>query len=319
MSLHVISPGLLTTVQDGGRAGLRHIGIGNAGAADRHSLRLANLLVGNPPEAAAIEITLRGPTLQFTQGAEIAMTGGDIIADVDGTALPAWRPVRLPAGSCLHVRGVRRGCRAYLAIAGGLRIEPMLGSRSADLRGRFGGWQGRPLQAGDCLPIIGREITTLQIARWWIDPRPDLDFDHPALLRLLPGPDATRPADAMFRNAWTVDACSDRQGLRLCGPALDIDDAGQRISSPVLPGAIQRLPDGQPIMLLADAQTIGGYPRIADLATVDMPRAAQLRPGEAVRFVPIDVDTARQRCSEQQHRLERIATAIAARRYSATR
>jgi biotin-dependent carboxylase-like uncharacterized protein len=318
MSLQVLASGLLTTLQDGGRVGYRALGVGSSGAADRYSLQLANRLLGNRPDEAALEITLAGPTLRFERAVRIALCGGDIDARCDDIALPGWRPLALPAGSELRLGPVRRGCRSYLAVGGGFALEPVLGSRSTDLRGGFGGCQGRALQAGDRLALgadpIAADPARPQIAAWSIDPRPDLDFDADCLLQVLPGIDPTRPADRLLQGEWTVEAASNRQGLRLRGIALTPESAHERVSSPVLPGTVQLPPDGQPIVLLADAQTVGGYPRIGQLAAADLPRAAQLRPGDRLRFAACSAEQAWQRLRAQQQRLARLEIALAARR-----
>jgi antagonist of KipI len=314
MSMQVLSPGPLTTVQDLGREGWRHLGVGIAGALDPHAHTLANLLVGNAPDAATLEITLAGPRLRFAQPARVAWCGADIDARCDGIALPRARPVLLPAGSTLALGACRRGARAWLAIAGGIDVEPALGSRATDLRGGFGGLLGRALQAGDVLPIgTARRpnVAEVQVARWWIDDTPE--GAGPGVVRVLPGADASVPADALTARAWQVAAASDRQGLRLAGSALRAADAVERISAPVAPGTVQLPPDGQPIVLLADAQTHGGYPRIAHVIRADRPLLAQLRPGERVRFVPCTPSQARAAWRTQRQALARLALAIRAR------
>lgn len=318
MSLQVLTPGLLTTLQDAGRDGWRHLGVGRAGALDAYSHAVANLLVGNPVDTVALEITLTGPRLRFGRAARIALCGAQIEAQVDGLAIPGWRPVELPAGSELVLGGCRTGVRSYLAIAGGLATTDLLGSAATDLRGGFGGFLGRALVAGDELPMAATEIPKVDhvhIAPWWIDPTPDLDFDlnAPATVRVLAGHDHTVPADALFAREWHVAAASNRQGLRLQGAPLQLECSDERISEPIAPGTIQLPPDGSPIVLLADAQTHGGYPRIGHAIVADRPRLAQLRPGDEVRFVPCSPMQARQLRSEQAQRLARIALAIEAR------
>jgi KipI family sensor histidine kinase inhibitor len=308
--IEVIAPGLLTTVQDLGRFGHRHLGVGTAGALDAYSLRVANLLVGNDDDCAALESTLQGPRLRLRNAARIAITGADIDAHVDGVAIPGWRPVDVPAGSELVLGPCRRGARAYLAVAGGLDAERLLGSRSTDLRAGL----GRALVAGDVIATHGEvPADALSIARWWIDPHPDLDFAHPQPIRVLPGHDAPAPGDALFAQAWRVTAQSNRQGLRLQGDAMTLADPGERISEPVAPGTIQLPLDGQPIVLLAEAQTVGGYPRIGHVITADLPRLAQRRPGESVTFVAVDADEAHAAACAQRHRLTRIGMAISQR------
>lgn len=311
MSLHVLSPGLLTTVQDAGRNGWRRYGVGQAGALDPFSLAAGNLLVGNPPGTAALEITLAGPKLRFEQPARIALTGAEIEAEADGESLPGWRPIELPACRTLALGACRRGARAYLCLAGGIPIPAVLGSAATDLRGGFGGMRGRMLAAGDRLPLpAAPAYTRLDIARWWIDPVPDLDFHRSVVVRLLPGRDGCTPAGGLSASAWKVSADSNRQALRLEGPRLHPADTRERLSEPVLPGTVQLPPDGQPIVLLADAQTVGGYPRIGHAIAADWPRLAQLRPGETLNFVFCDVGEAWRLRREQQARLARIRYAI---------
>jgi len=320
MMIRVLTSGALTTVQDGGRDGYRHLGVGGTGALDAYSHAVANLLVGNRGGAAALEITLAGPRLRFERAARIALCGADIDAQCDGVAIPAWRPVSIPAGATLALGACRRGARVYLAIAGGIAVPTVLGSSSTDLRGGFGGVEGRALVAGDALHVATDgeiPVEALQVARWWIDPSPDIAFDTPTIVRVLPGRDTVAPAGALFDPEWRVAVASDRQGVRLEGEMLRPVDPDERISEPVSPGTLQLPPDGQPIVLLADAQTHGGYPRIGHVIRADWPRLGQLRPGDRLRFEPCDraqaLDAWRDRC----HRLARIELAITARLQSA--
>lgn len=324
MSVHVLAPGLATTVQDAGRTGHRHLGVGACGALDGYSHAVANRLVGNHADAPTLEIALSGPSLRFDRPMRIALCGARIDAEADGIAVPGWRPVDLPAGATLRLGACRQGARAYLAVAGGFAVPTVLGSASTDLRGGFGGMRGHALAAGDVLPFARPwpgGIDRIRIAPWWIDSAPDLDFSASNVVRVLPGADATDPADALHAHGWTVAAASDRQGLRLqaqargggAGHALRAADARERISEPVAPGTIQLPPDGAPIVLLADAQTHGGYPRIGHAIRADWPRLAQLRPGDTVHFVPCTPAEAREARLSQLQRLARIGLAIEAR------
>lgn len=327
MSVRVLTAGLLTLLQDAGRIGYRHLGVGTAGALDLYSHAVANRLVGNDTDAPTLEITLAGPRLQFDRPARIALCGAAIDARADGVAIPGWRPVELPAGSELRLGPCRRGARSYLSVAGGFAADRVLGSACTDLRGGFGGIGGHPLKAGDVLSIAGvspASVDAIRIAPWWIDPAPDLDFASPATIRVVPGHDALSPPGALFAHEWRVAAASDRQGLRLDCEALTCSRARERslqekISEPVAPGTIQLPPDGHPIVLLADAQTHGGYPRIGHAIVADRPRLAQLRPGDALRFVPCTPGQARRLGCEQRQRLARIALAIESRRLHAER
>lgn len=319
MSIRVLTPGALTMVQDGGRDGSRALGVGRAGALDPFAHAVANLLVGNVVDAAALEITLAGPRLEFRSGARIAICGAQVDARIGDVAIPGWRPVAVPAGASLSVGACRDGARAYVAVAGGLVADIVLDSASTDLRGGFGGIAGRALQAGDRLAIgagagAGAPVGDLHIARWWVDPSSEYDAVAVTTVRVVAGRDALAPADGLSRREWRVAAASDRQGLRLHGEALQVADPGERISEPVAPGTVQLPPDGMPIVLLADAQTHGGYPRIGHAIRADWPRLAQLRPGDRLRFAPCTHAHAAQARREQAQRLARIALAIEARR-----
>lgn len=308
--IEVRDPGLLSSIQGAPRTGLRHLGVGAAGALDRFSWQVGNLLLGNAPDAAGIEFTLRGPSLHFPDGARVAITGAEVNAMADGEPVPGWRPVALPAGATLTLGACRRGARGLLAVAGGLDVPQVLGSASTDLRSGFGGWQGRALRAGDRLQARGASpgVARLEVAAAWVDPAPDLDFDRPAVARLLPGRDALATPDP-WREPFRVAATSNRQGLRLQGPSLAIADTGERLSMPMLEGSVQLPPDGQPIVLLADAQTVGGYPCIGHVARADLPRLAQLRPGDRLHFAVIDAAGAQALACRQRQRLARIGLA----------
>jgi len=315
MNIHMLAPGLLSSIQDAGRHGFRHLGVGSAGAMDAYSHAIANLLVDNSVSAPVLEVTMAGPRLRIERATRIALCGADIVARCDGRDLPGWRTIDLPAGRELTIGHCRRGARAYLAVAGGFTMSPLLGSSSTDLRGGFGGFAGRALLSGDVLSMEDSTIDAdaIRVASWWIDPAPDLDFGSPAIIRMLPGRDATSPPDAVFAREWRVAVASNRQGLRLEGDAVQPANACERVSEPVAAGTVQLPPDGRPIVLLADAQTHGGYPRIGHAIVADRPRLAQLRPGDALRFVPCTTQQARRLHCEQRQRLARIAFAIGTR------
>lgn len=310
MSVHVIAAGLLTTLQDAGRRGWRHLGVGSAGALDAWSHALANRIVGNAGDAATLEITLGGPVLRFDQANRIALCGARIDARVDAHAVPMARPVDLPAGSVLELGACRDGARTYLAVEGGFAVPDILGSKSTDLRGGFGGMRGRALAIGDVLPLVSRstrEVAAVRAASWWVDQAPD-DDPFPTI-RVLQG-DVPDVLEALCNGPRRVDAASNRQGLRLQGQTLAPGAARERISEPVFPGTVQLPPDGRPIVLLADAQTHGGYPRIAHAIRADWPKLAQLRPGDSLRFQACAPAEARRALELQRQRFARLALAI---------
>ncbi|KAF1709967.1 urea amidolyase [Pseudoxanthomonas kalamensis DSM 18571] len=303
----VLSPGLQTTVQDCGRHGWRHLGVCRAGAMDPRALALANRLVGNDADAAGLEITLRGPRLRLARACRIALVGATVQARWNDEPLPMGRPLLLPPGE-LRLGSVRDGARCWLAVAGGIDLPLQLGSRSTDLRGGFGGLQGRALLAGDRLPLAAVKLPTTrqpQFPDWWIDPD-DPWTRQAGLLRYLP----VDPALPTLTDSWRVHANSNRQGLRLQGTAL-ASMANSGVSEPVAVGTLQLPPDGQPILLLADAQTVGGYPRLGHVIACDLARAAQLRPGDAVRFEAVTPEQAQQAQRDASHRHARLLQAIA--------
>ena len=297
--LEVIRGGIGCTVQDAGRVGHRHEGVALSGWLDGWMAGAANALAGNPPQAACLE--WRGPALRLrvAQGPlRVAVAGGAAAWAPDAQArpqpLPPWQSVLLEEGAMLDLAALSGGC-AWMAVSGGVRVAPVLGSRATHLRTRMGGLDGRMLQPGDrlgCAALASedRRLWCAAAAPDWLEAGP---------IRVLPGPQQDHfSAEAWARllaNAWQVTPALDRMGLRLAGPALAHVDAAAAdiVSDGVVPGAIQVPADGQPIVLLADAQTAGGYPKIATVIRADLPRLAQARPGERLTFAAIDGTGAR--------------------------
>jgi antagonist of KipI len=288
---------MVTTVQDLGRPGLARFGVSTAGALDRGALILGNRLVGNEPDAAGLEITLLGPELCFTAPAVIALTGADLGARVNDAPVPMWQPAAVPAGGRLTCRpGSGQGVRAYLCVAGGIEVEPVLGSRSTDLAGGFGGVDGRPLQRGDELAVgQANQPRSRLLARRLAAPPPTIEPQLTA--RVVLGPQADRfTADGLatfLGSRFTVSAKADRTGVRLTGPTIAHEHGADILSEGIAHGAIQVPGDGQPIVLLAARHTIGGYVKIATVIGADLDRFAQLRPGDGVRFVEVTPEEAR--------------------------
>ena len=286
MTIEVLEPGALTTVQDPfGRPDWRHVGVPIGGAADRWSARLANRLAGNPEDAALLELTLSGPTLAFSHPSTIALVG-DFEATADGLPIPSGSARAIRAGSVVRI-GAGSDARGYLAVAGGVDVPMVLGSRSTDLRAGFGGLEGRALRSGDLLLTGGRP------------PGPAHRWRGSAAapggpIRLLPGPhiDRVPPHRALELVGWRVGGEADRTAVRLDGPA--IHAPGPEIASMGLPeGAIQLPPDGRPIVMLADRPVTGGYPVPWVVIGADVGRIARLRPGSAVTFVTVTIAQAR--------------------------
>lgn len=278
----VLKPGLLTTVQDLGRWGHQHAGVPVAGPMDAYSHRLANRLVGNPDAAATLEVTVVGPDLQFEGDVTFAVAGAMFAMTLDGAALPAHTACAAGPGARLHF-GVRsRGARAYLAVAGGFDLPPVLGSRATSLISRMGPFGGRPLRPGDRLPI--GEVRGRPAAEGLPLAMPD----GGASVRVMWGPqaDAFVPAsrEAFVTSRYEVTAQSNRMGYRLSGPVLTHAVSADLLSEATPLGSLQVPKNGQPILLMADRQTTGGYPKIATVISADLPLAGQLAPGEWIAF-----------------------------------
>ena len=310
MSLRVVRPGVLTTVQDLGRPGRQTFGVPVGGAMDSTSLRVANWLVGNDDGAAALECTLVGPTLLFTADALVACFGGGFTLQIDSEQAPAGKPIRVRKGVEISLRASHAGCRGYLAVAGGIDVPAVIGSRGTYLRAGVGGFEGRALRLDDCLAIAApspaarrllQELSAQAAGRPWQAPAwgaaADILHDEASMpIRVLLGAQfaaLTPPSRlAFFSAAFAVTPQSDRMGFRLGGPALSLDGPREMLSTAVCPGTIQLPPAGQPILLMADAAPTGGYPVIAHVASVDLPRVAQRKPGDLLYFQEISLDTA---------------------------
>jgi KipI family sensor histidine kinase inhibitor len=276
--LRVLSPGLQTTIQDLGRFGYAHFGVSASGAADPLALRAGNLLVGNAENAAALEMTLVGGAFEFETDAVIALTGSDF-----GAGLPLWTALDIKAGQTVRCGATRSGARAYLAVRGGIGVPKAMGSASVHV---ITGVGGRPLRAGDSLPIGDAAIRRPRAG----PPRAP-DFPRAGPLRVTAGPQAHWFSGELYAAAYRVAEESDRMGIRLRGPAIP-SPAGHMLTEGVPLGAIQVPPDGQPIILFVEHQTTGGYPKPANVISADFWRLGQLRPRDEVRFEPVTIEQA---------------------------
>lgn len=305
--IELLRAGPLTTVQDLGRQAWRDRGISCCGAVDDIALGWGNLLVGNAPGAAGLEFTLGPATLRFDADCCIAVTGTDADASLDGRPLRPWWRQRVQAGQTLKLATPRERMRSYLCVSGGIDTAPALGSRSTDLKAGFGGLQGRALRDGDVLPLATPErLPTRSIG---IHP-PAWD----ATVRVLPGPEhddfSAAARSAFWAADWQLTPQSNRMGYRFAGPELKRERGGELASHGVLPGVIQVPPSGQPIVLLADAQTTGGYPKIGIVIRADLWKLGQLRLGDRLRFTPCSVDEAREALRQRRTQLDQLRTAL---------
>lgn len=313
MSMIIVKPGVLTTVQDLGRYGAQQFGVIVGGAMDAFALRIANLLVGNDENAAGLEMTMVGPEIYFAETALISVCGGDLSPRLNDRELPPWKTVVAPEGSVLRFGPARLGCRAYLAVAGGVDAPVKMNSRSTYLRAGIGGWEGRALQKGDRLPVgapagASRALASLladeaqadgvAFSRWSVAPDLLPSYAANPEVRAVAGQELAlfeeESAERFFADAFKVRTDSDRMGYRLTGDGegLLLREKRELISSAVTFGTVQVPPDGQPIVLMADRQTTGGYPKIAQVASVDWPLLAQTNLGGTVRFRTISLGEA---------------------------
>jgi|TARA_B100002003_G_scaffold250291_1_gene289156 antagonist of KipI len=305
----VAKSGLLTTVQDLGRWGYQSFGVSVAGPMDRFSHRLANLLVGNSTSAAGLEITLLGPDIEFQDDVRCAVTGAEFEIFVDDNRMPLNAAWIVPKSAHLRFGERRRGARAYLAIAGGLDVPQVLGSRATHLATGMGGYRGRHLQAGDRLKI--GQASSTQLSRM-LQIQSVLSLPSKNIrLRVILGPQDqmfSKEALLTFQSSrYQVSSESNRMGYRLLGPSIASDKADQLLSDATPMGSIQVPASGKPIILMADGQTAGGYPKIATVITADLPLAGQLMPGDWITFDVCDRETAVTALIEQEQKLLSIS------------
>ncbi|HWR28401.1 MAG TPA: biotin-dependent carboxyltransferase family protein [Negativicutes bacterium] len=287
--------GALTTIQDLGRFGFEQFGVSPAGPMDFRSFSLSNILVENQRGAAAMEISILGPTLRFTAPAVIAVTGCEIPIACNGAAIPMYTAVHISEEDIVEFGIAKNGCRAYLAIAGGFDVPTVMGSRATSVQNKIGGVAGRRLQSGDELTIGDPARELKQIAGRALPPDV-FGNNQPVTLRVLMGPQENEftpeGVRTFLENTYTVSNDSNRMGYRLSGQAIQHSGDGNIISDGIVTGSVQVPTDGLPIVMLAERQTVGGYPKIATIISVDIPKIGQCRPGDIIRFQTVGIDEA---------------------------
>jgi antagonist of KipI len=291
-TIRILRAGLQTTVQDRGRWGLQSHGVPVAGPMDPYAHRVANALAGNRADAATLEVTLDGPEVEFDDNRRVAVSGAEFALTLDGAAAPGREPFDVTAGSRLRFGMRRRGARAYLAVSGGIDVPTVFRSRATHLGTRMGGFEGRTLAAGDRLPLgdvtASRARAAAGLSRAAADARLVRLPEGPARLRVLPGPQADRflpdALEALQSGPYTIRPESDRMAFRLEGPALRHAGGADIISDATPLGALQVPGSGQPLLLMADRQTTGGYAKLATVITADIGLAGQLAPGDSLSF-----------------------------------
>ena len=306
-AFEVLEPGILTTIQDLGRYGFSQFGVPSSGALDTFSFRAGNLLVGNGEEEACLETTLMGLKVKALKEIVISITGGDLCPTLNEEPLAMWRTHLLVEGDVITFKKVRAGCRAYLAVGGGFAVPKIMGSCSTYLSGKFGGLEGRALRRGDILYTFDISSSLnklgLRFPKDWISP---LEKEVP--LRVIPGPQdhhfTGKGSQTFYSSSYQVTPQSDRMGVRLEGPKIErrSDVEESIISEGLVSGAIQVPGDGKPMIILTELVT-GGYTKIATIISMDLPKVAQLKPGDQVRFKPISIEEAYNLLKEQEDQL----------------
>ena len=298
MAMHVIFPGPRTTVQDKGRLGYQNSGFAPGGFIDKVASRMANVLVDNQDDEAVLEFCLIGPILEFDEEVNLAVCGGDFGIDVGGKVYPADKAVHVPAGATVRITTGNAGTYGSLAVAGGLDIPEVMGSRSTNLRCGIGGFEGRALRAGDVIGLRHPEKGQQDLSWRWV---PERQLSVPTdsgitKVRVVPGPQEEMFTEegirTFYESAYEISSHSDRMGFRLSGPAVASKNGYDILSDGIVNGSVQISGTGEPIVMMADRQTTGGYAKIASLIDVDIPLFAQLRPGRKVQFEKCTVEEA---------------------------
>ena len=328
MSIKVLRQGLLTTIQDLGRHGFQKFGVIVGGAMDSYSLRLGNLIVDNIENEAALEITLYGTTLQFEVETLIAITGANFLPTIDDKPAPLWSPIVVKKNSVLKFHTAVDGSRAYIAIAGGIDIPEVMGSKSTYLRANIGGFKGRALQKGDVLPLNSSKVfnsKTSKIiqknkANWSINYSNLINFGKHQIIRVTQGTEFDRfdkeSKHKLLTEHFTLSLQSDRMGYRLEGSSLSLSEIFDLMLRGKILSIIQIPPSGQPIILMADRQTTGGYPKIGQVISADLPTLAQLPPKATIQFQLVTLEEAEQAFIQNEQKINLLKKAINYKLYS---
>lgn len=306
----VIQPGAYTTVQDRGRFSYQQFGVPVCGVVDSFAYRVANALVGNFQDQAVLEATIFGPTLKVLNQGLIAVTGGNLTPLINNVALPMWESVAILPDDMLQFKGIKSGCRAYIAVAGGIDVPHVMGSRSTYVAGKIGGINGRPLMSGDRLSKgegmgkAGGRVPS-DLIPTYLD---DIE------IRVILGPQDdyfSEGIDKFFASTFKVSTKADRMGYRLEGNSIMHKKGVVKsiISEPSVPGGIQVPPDGQPIMLLVE-QTVGGYTKIATIISSDIGKVGQAKPGDRIHFRQVEIDKAHHILKEEEEKIETIKRSL---------
>lgn len=324
MSIEIVQPGFFATIQDLGRFGSQKYGVIVGGAMDSLSLRIANVLVGNEEGEAALEVTMFGTELKFENDCLIAMTGGNLDPVIDGEKVPMWQPVFAQKGQVLKFKSLLAGYRAYIAFAGGIKVPEVMGSKSTYIRAKIGGYEGRELQRRDILACGDLTSTNKMMVEqakamnapfsWSVHYASFYTFKRSQTIRILTGSEFDRfdseSQKALVSEPYKLSVNADRMGYQLEGETLSLSEKFELLSEGVTYGTIQVPSNGQPIILMADRQTTGGYPKIGQVISADLPRLAQLQPGNKIHFEIVSIDEAERLLVRQEQDFHELKLGI---------
>ena len=301
MGIKIISSGLQTTIQDLGRAGWRHMGVPESGGADKFSLKLANFILGKPFNSSVLECTLTGPSLKFSSPYSVTITGADMNPKINNKEVEMIKVIKVEPNDILSMDNCSKGCRSYIAFSEDILSEDFLGSASTYLPAKLGGVEGLPLKEGWVINTKLCNSETNSLTK--VDFKLGIGFENEWNIRVIKGPEydfIKEPSKKIiFSSIFTVSNDSNRMGNRLTGVKVDISNNNQMVSCPMAPGTIQCPENGLPIILGCDSQTLGGYPRILQIAAADLHLIGQLRPNDTISFEMITVDQARKELMKQ--------------------
>lgn len=311
MGIKFANGGFLTTIQDAGRIGYQEAGVPVTGVMDIRSFKMANILVGNDDSQAVMEVTLMGPMAEFTSDNIIAVTGGNLGPKINGKDIPMYQAFPVKRGDNLSFMGIKGGSRAYVAFAGGLDLPLVMGSHSTHLKSKLGGYEGRKLGAGDEIEFLAPKTNLLNLPKRKVDQE---QFQCSCELRVVMGPQddcfTDKGIETFLGGEYALTNEADRMGLRFEGAVIEHKDGGDIITDGIGFGAVQVPSHGQPIIMMADHQTTGGYTKIASVISVDLPKAAQLNPGNKVHFKKVSIEEAQDLYVKELEDIENISTLL---------
>lgn len=306
MSIRILEPGFLTTIQDEGRMAYEDLGVSISGAMDRRALYIGNMLVNNPPGEGALEITVIGPRIEFTEDNIIAITGGDFTPVINDFSVDMYKAIRVKKGDILSFKGIKSGCRAYMALAGGFNVPEIMKSKSTNINAKLGGYKGRKLQKGDEILCQSPKCNLHNLENRSLL-REEFHNNH-IVLRVLMGPQddyfTSKGIETFLKETYAITNDFDRMGYRLQGPGIEHINGGDIITDGIAFGAIQVPSKGQPIIMVADRQTTGGYAKIANVISVDLPKLAQTKWGDKISFKKVTIEEAQRLYLKELEELE---------------